>query len=119
MAISGCHSHAAGKQLSALELCVIIPVEQPGLLSAGQGGAQLFCLTSNGGVPELPKSIIPLCNASCCDAITVNSGAQVGVDPEKSRHIVTFSIGLMNLQRGCFICVKGNKLHRDDEFTHV
>lgn len=63
------------------------PVEQPGLLCAGQGRAEFLGFTSDAGVPELRPGELPLFSAPCCDGVAVHSGTEVGVDPEERRHL--------------------------------
>lgn len=58
---------------------LIVPIEQPRLLCAGQCSAEFFRFTSNGGVLKFRPSKLPLFSAPCCDGIAVCSGTEVGV----------------------------------------
>lgn len=65
------------------KLYVSRPVEQPWLLGAGEGRAEFVSFNSNGGVFKFWPSKLPFFSTTCCDGVTVYSGTQVGVDPEK------------------------------------
>lgn len=57
------------------------PVEQPRLLGAGQGRAQLLSLRCDAAVLKLLPGKIPLSVAPCCYGVAVDGETQVGMDP--------------------------------------
>lgn len=64
--------------------CGPSPVEQPGLLGAGQSFPELLFLRGVGGDEELLPGELPLLPASGGHSLAVNHGAQIGVDAEST-----------------------------------
>lgn len=71
---------------AVLKLSVNRPVEQPGLLRAGQSIAEFVSFNSIRIVKLCPGKI-PLFSTTCCNGVTIHSGTQVGVDPEEWEHL--------------------------------
>lgn len=57
------------------------PVQDPDLLAAGQGCAELVRFIYQGGFSELLPGEVPLGLAALGDGVAVDGGPQVGVDP--------------------------------------
>lgn len=115
MLVSNYQLDAVVWSIIVFRLSVSRPVEQPGLLCAGQGRAQFFSFTGNGGILKLWPGKVPLYSATCCDGIAVHSGTQVGVDPKLVQYIIImgkwshFKCSTMDLK---------TVRHWDEVYTH-
>lgn len=72
---------ASSRKVPCVGATQFLPAENPDVFAAGQGVSQLFFFGGDGGILVPLPDNIPLLLPRCGDAIAVDCGLQIGMDP--------------------------------------